>query len=408
MKILQINSVCGFGSTGRIVTDLYEILKMHGHECLIAYGRGEAPPTINTLKISSGIDNKMHGLLTRITDKHGFGSVKATQLFIKEIENYSPDLIQLHNLHGYYINIEILFDYLSRAGKPVVWTLHDCWSFTGHCSHFDFVGCERWRNGCYHCLQKNMYPSSKLIDNSKWNYQKKKSLFTSVDNMTIVTPSKWLASLVKDSFLNKYNINVISNGIDLETFHSPRETTNEIQVIKEQLGCKDQFIILAVASIWTERKGLEYLIEISKLLDESHRVVIVGLTEKQKRNLPFNVIGITRTNNTEQLAQIYSLADVYLNTTLEEVQGMTNLEALACGTPVITFDTGGSPECIDRTCGIVIEKGSIEGIIKAIKKIKEDLISREACIKRAKEFNKNNKFSEYMSLFHNILEESNK
>ena len=190
MKVLQINSVCGVGSTGRIATDLYKVLEEQGHKCKIAYGRGTAPEGIDSIKIGSNLDNYYHVFKTRVFDKHGFGSVNATKKFIEEVKDYDPDIIHLHNIHGYYINIEILFNYLKEANKPVIWTLHDCWAFTGHCSYFDYVGCNKWKSGCYNCEQKGEYPSSKVLDNSKLNYEKKKELFTSVKNMTIVTPSK--------------------------------------------------------------------------------------------------------------------------------------------------------------------------------------------------------------------------
>lgn len=391
MKILQINSVCGVGSTGRIATDLYKVLEEQGHECLIAYGRGTAPEGINTIKIGTDFDNYMHVAKTRIFDKHGFGSIRATKEFIKKVEEYNPDVIHLHNIHGYYINIEVLFEYLSRANKPVVWTLHDCWSFTGHCSHFDYVGCDKWKVGCSNCEQKKEYPTSILFDSSKLNYKMKKELFTSVKDMTIVTPSKWLAELLKESFLGKYKVEVINNGIDLDVFKPTESNFREVH------GLKDETIILGVASVWSERKGLKYLIELSEKLDSSYKVVIVGVTEKQKKKLPENIIGITRTNSTKELAEIYTASDIFINPTLEDNFPTTNIEALACGTFIITFNTGGSVESIYNKCGIVVEKCNLQELIKVVGALNYKKNKADICIEKAQRFSKEYRYLEYIN-----------
>lgn len=395
MKVLQINSVCGVGSTGRIATDLYKVLEEQGHECKIAYGRGTAPEGIDSIKIGFNLDNYFHVFKTRVFDKHGFGSANATKKFIEEVKEYNPDIIHLHNIHGYYINIEILFNYLKKANKPVVWTLHDCWAFTGHCSHFDYIGCDKWKNGCNNCEQKEQYPSSKLRDNSEWNYEKKKELFTSIKNMTIITPSKWLANLVKESFLGKYPVEVINNGIDLDVF-KPTESD-----FRERYDLNDKFIILGVTSVWGERKGLKYFIELSKKLNDKYKIVIVGVNEKQKKSIPKDIISISRTNDVKELAEIYTSADVFVNPTLEDNFPTTNLESLACGTPVITFNTGGSIECINENTGSIVEKDDINGLVKAIKNLKIDQLE---CISKAKTFfNKNKKFEEYISLYGGVI-----
>lgn len=366
MKVLQINSVCGVGSTGRIATDLYKVLEEQGHECVIAYGRGTAPEGIKTIKIGTDFDNYMHVAKTRLFDKHGFGSTKATKEFIKKVKEYDPDVIHLHNIHGYYINIEILFDYLKESNKKVIWTLHDCWAFTGHCSHFDYIGCNKWKYKCEKCPQKNTYPSSILKDNSTWNYERKKQIFTSLDNMTITTPSKWLASLVKDSFLKKYYIKVINNGINLDIF----KYTNSN--FRKKHNLQDKIIILGVASIWSKKKGFDYFIELSKLLNDNFKVVMVGVSKKQKERLPKNILVISKTNNSKELAEIYSAADVFVNPTLEDTYPTTNLEAIACGTKVLTFDSGGASETISKTDGIVIKKDNIKSLIEELLKIEKN------------------------------------
>ncbi len=400
MRVLQINSVCGVGSTGRIATDINKILKYQGHESYIAFGRGDARECDTTIRIGNQFDNYIHVAKTRILDKHGFSSKQATQKFINKIEELNPDIIHLHNIHGYYINVEILFEYLKRTNKPVVWTLHDCWAFTGHCSYFDYVECYRWKTGCYSCPQKKNYPGSILMDNSRHNYLKKKELFKDVPNMTIVTPSNWLARLVKQSFLDEYDVKVINNGINLEVF---KQTESKF---REQHNLEDKFIILGVASVWEERKGYKYFLELSKTIKTDEIIVLVGLTDKQVENLPNNIIGITRTNSVSELTEIYSAADIFVNPTLEDNFPTTNLEALACGIPIITFETGGSVECINNECGFIVEKGNMKLLTDAIQIVKEKgkLSYSKECVRRAKTFyDKEDRFNDYIKLYASIL-----
>ena len=399
MRILQINSVCGVGSTGRIATDLYKVLEEQGYECKIAYGRGNAPEGIDSIKIGSNLDNYAHVFKTRVFDKHGFGSVSATKTFIEEVKEYNPDIIHLHNIHGYYINIEILFNYLKEANKPVIWTLHVCWAFTGHCAYFDYIGCDKWKNGCGKCPQKQGYPTSNVFDNSKFNYEKKRELFTSVKNMTIVTPSKWLANLVKESFLGKYPVEVINNGIDLNVF-KPTESN-----FRERYNLQEKFIVLGVASVWEERKGLKYFIELSEKLSDDYKIVIVGVNEKQKKELSENILAITRTNNVKELVEIYTAADVFVNPTLEDNFPTTNLEALACGTFVVTFNTGGSVESIDCRTGKIVRKKNMKELVEAIISIydTEKETVHLLCKERVDNlFNKEYKFKEYLKLYYGM------
>ncbi|HII4467600.1 glycosyltransferase [Clostridium perfringens] len=391
MKVLQINSVCGVGSTGRIATDLYKVLEEQGHECVIAYGRGTAPEGIKTIKIGTDFDNYMHVAKTRLFDKHGFGSTKATKEFIKKVKEYDPDVIHLHNIHGYYINIEILFDYLKNFNKKVIWTLHDCWAFTGHCSHFDYIGCDKWKDKCEKCPQKKEYPSSILKDNSNWNYEKKKQLFTSVNNMTIVTPSKWLSNLVKESFLNKYPIKVINNGIDLGIFKPTKSN------FREKHNLQDKIIILGVASVWTKKKGFYYFIEVAKKLNDSFKVVMVGISEKQKTRLPKNILAISRTNNAKELAEIYSAADIFINPTLEDTYPTTNLEAIACNTKVITFDVGGSKEAVLDNNNSIVNGRECDSLIDKIIDFSKDLSNVE--LENKIMLDKNKKYKEYEKIY---------
>lgn len=397
MKVLQINVVCGTGSTGKIVVDLYKVLKKEGHDCKIAYGRRDVSNSIDSIKIGNKFDNYVHGLKTRLFDMHGFGSINATKIFLKELEKYNPDIIHLHNIHGYYINVELLFRYLKKIEKPVIWTLHDCWTFTGHCAYFDYIECNKWKTICFDCPQKKTYPASYFFDNSKFNFMKKKELFTSVDNLTIVTPSKWLCNMIKESFLSKYQVQVINNGINLELFKPTKSN------FKTKYGLENKIMILGVANVWEKRKGLEYFIQLSKILDDKFKIFLVGIEDRYKHNIPQNIFTIKRTNNISELVEIYSSADVFLNPTLEDNFPTTNLESLACGTPVITFNTGGSSECISENCGFVVEKYDIDSIVEKIYEISISGKNIEACRKKSLEYDYKRQFEKYINLYKSRL-----
>lgn len=351
MKIYQIN-IFGNLSTGKIAVDLARVIKNEGHECRVAYARNTIASDIDSYIIGNKWDVRFHALMTRITDRTGFYSKNTTRKLIQDIETYKPDVVHLHNVHGYYVNIELLFNYLKKTQIPVVWTLHDCWAFTGHCAYFDYVGCEKWKTGCHKCEQKHTYPSSKIIDNSKKNWLIKKELFSGL-NMTIVTPSDWLNNLVKESFLKEYSVVTIYNGIDLEVF-KPTQTD-----FRAKNGLEGKLIILGVAGEWSERKGLKDFIKLSKMLDENQKVVLVGLNDKQLKEIPDSIIGIKRTDSAEELAGLYTTADVFFNPTYEDNYPTVNLEAIACGTFVVTYDTGGSGESIRKEKGYIVTLSNI-------------------------------------------------
>ena len=400
-KLLQINSVVNSGSTGRIAEEIAHTAIASGWESYIAFGRNERYSESNLIRIGNDLGIKMHGLQTRLFDRHGLGSVKSTKLFIQQVDKIKPDIIHLHNIHGYYINIEILFNYLSKVDVPVVWTLHDCWSITGHCTHFSYVGCEKWRTKCYSCPQKNEYPASLFIDRSEKNYILKNELFNSLSNLTLVPVSQWLSDILKDSFLQKYPSSVINNGINTSVFKP--SGNNEF---RERYGLQNKFILLGVASIWSQRKGLEDFIELSKTLGADYQIILVGLTRKQKDQLPVEILGIERTESVEELAELYASSDVYINTTYEDTFPTTNLESLACGTPIITYNTGGSPEAIDKATGIVVEQGNISKLLEAIIEIKEKgkQFYSESCVKRAHNlYKKEDRYREYIDLYESLL-----
>lgn len=392
MKVFMINSVCGIRSTGRICTDLAETLIDNGHQCEIAYGRETVPEKYSDIsyRIGSECGVMMHALASRIFDCSGFCSKKPTEKLICEIDRFKPDVIHLHNLHGYYLDIETLFEYLASTDIPVVWTLHDCWAFTGHCAHFAAAKCERWRDGCHNCPQKSTYPASVVLDRSKYNYERKKRFFTSVSNMTLVTPSDWLAGLVRDSYLAKYPVRVIRNGIDLSVF---KPTASDF---REKHGIGDKKMILGVASVWSERKGLNDFIALSELVDKQTCIVLVGVNKKQQGMLPKNIIGIERTNNVRELAEIYTAADVFVNPSKEETMGLTTVEAMACGTPVVVSNLTAVPEVVTDLGGVVVDGLTVESTRDAVYFV---LGRAWQPVKSAELYEKKQKYLEYLELY---------
>lgn len=366
-RILFINSVCN-GSTGTICKNLYKAAEEAGHTCCIAYGRGDAPDGFNTIKIGNQLDIYLHVLKARLFDASGFGSKKATKNLIKQIEEFKPDVIHLHNIHGYYINIEILFNYLKKHPEiKKIWTLHDCWTFTGHCSHYTYRKCNKWQTCCDgDCPNKKEYPKS-WFSNIKSNFNKKKEIFCGVENMILITPSEWLKNEVEKSYLKDYPIEVINNGVDTNLF---KPTPSNI---KQQYGIEDKKVILGVSSVWNKMKGLDTFIELSKELDNQYQIVLIGLNKKQIEQLPTNIIGISRTENVQELVKWYSAAALFFNPTLEDTYPTTNLEAIACGTPVITFNTGGSPESAYADEDKIVTN-DMNSIIKAIKRCSFDRV----------------------------------
>lgn len=404
MKVLQINTAVNTGSTGRIAEEIGQAVIAAGHTSYIAYGRASGKSHSHTIKIGSSFDQKIHGLQTRIFDRHGFASATATKRLVAEINCINPDVIHLHNLHGYYLHVGVLFDYLKEAKKPVVWTLHDCWPFTGHCCYFDFVQCNKWKTHCEKCPLQRKYPESLVFDNSYKNFDIKKELFNGVQNLTLVTPSNWLSKLLQESFLHNYPVSVIHNGIDLSVFKPLGDATLSIG---QKLNIGKGAVILGVASVWDRRKGLKDFIQLSEKIDPADRIVLLGLTKQQQEGLPQNIIGIERTENLAEMVQLYNLATVFVNPTWVDNFPTTNIEALACGTPVITYDTGGSLEAVDNNTGWVVEKGNIEGLVNAIATIKQK--GKEffvaACRARAQAlFNNKERFGDYIELYQSVLQ----
>ncbi len=401
MKIIQINSSINSGSTGRISEEIGIVAQKSGYEVYAAYGRLNNNSKLKTIKIGSDLDIYIHGIKSRLFDNHGFASKNATRKFISELEIIKPDIIHLHNIHGYYLNVEILFNYIRKNEIPVIWTLHDCWPMTGHCSYFDFVNCNKWQTHCNNCPNKKGYPQSYGLDASKQNFDKKKSLFTGLKNVTIVTPSLWLAEIVKCSYLSRYPVRVINNGVDLTIFR-PNETAE----IDKKYNLTNKKVIFGVASIWDRRKGLDDFIQIHEKLANNFQIVLVGLSTKQIEQLPKGIIAILRTEDINELAELYSRADVFVNPTYVDNFPTTNIEALACGTPVVSYITGGSTESITVDTGITVPKGNIDILIDAIWKICmiDKKIIGDLCRKRAeKYYNKDDRYTDYIQLYNDTL-----
>lgn len=367
MKYLMINVVCGIGSTGRICTDLAVELERQGNEVKIAYGRGNVPEKFQKYAIRIGTEKDVisHFLKARLLDDAGFGSKRATKRFIEWVKEFDPDVIHLHNLHGYYLNIEELFRYLKKSGKKVIWTLHDCWAFTGRCTYFSYIGCDRWQTGCWQCPQKQEYPKSVWLDKSKIHWQEKKEYFTGIDNMLILTPSQWLADLVEKSFLKEYPIEVKYNTIDKTIF---KYTYSDF---KKKHNIEDKKMILGVASVWDKRKGLNDFLELAKMIQKEYIIVLVGVSKKQKEFIEkkyANILCIQHTENIEELVKIYSAADVFVNPSREETFGMTTVEALSCGTCAIVYKDTACEEIAKKYGGIVCEP-SVRDIYKNLLRI---------------------------------------
>lgn len=405
MRFLQINTTVNSGSTGRIAEEIGSLLLSKNHESFIAFGRKKNSSSSNLLRIGNLFDIALHGVKSRIFDRHGFGSPFATKILIRKILEIEPDLIHLHNLHGYYLNIEILFKFLKSYNFPIVWTLHDCWPFTGRCSYFSFVNCYKWKTRCFDCPNKYSYPRSWFLDRSKDNFNKKKQLFTGLNNLVLVTPSQWLADQLCFSFLNTYPKKILHNGIDLTLFRPV-----PYKEIKSKFGIQGK-MILGVANVWDKRKGLNDFIHLNRLINNDSVIVLVGLKKYQIKQLPKGIIGFERTERIEELAAMYSAADVFVNPTLVDNFPTTNLEALACGTPVVTYNTGGSPEAIDENTGIVVERGNIQELWHAVETILDkgkDHFKPE-CRKRAEQmFSSHERYNDYYQLYLEMINRSEK
>ena len=405
-RLLQINPVVRVStSTGRIMQEIGELAMRNGWESYVAYSKGRdgvRTCASHTIPVGNKWDTWMHGLETRLFDRHGLASVSATYDFIKQLKEISPDIVHIHNIHGYFLNYPILFEYLSKSGIPVVWTVHDCWLYTGHCYYYSYIQCNKWKNGCGDCPQKRKFPASWWLDRSARNYQDKQEAFTSMPygKLTIVPVSDWIRGEMSRSFLKGYPFRVIHNGIDTEVF-----TVYGAEEVKRKYGWQGKHVLLGVASIWSEEKGLPDFIKLAQQLRDDEMIVLVGVTEEQKSQLPQNVYGIRRTENIRELAQLYSAADVFVNPTWQDNYPTVNMEAIACGTPVVTYRTGGSVEAVTEDTGFIVEQGDVKGLLDSVRVIEQygKHYYADRCRKYAlANFRKEDRYADYLNLYEEL------
>lgn len=395
--VLQINSCANWGSTGKIAEQINQAATHKGWKTYLAYGREVNPSQSELIHVGNKASQAIALAEARLFDNDGLSNRRATQRLVKTIMAIKPDIIHLHNLHGYYINYRILFEYLNTTNIPVVWTLHDCWTFTGHCAHFVEVDCGKWINGCERCPLKKSYPTSWGFDRSSRNFQLKKQSFASNKNLHLIAVSQWLADFVKRSFFHNVDLRVINNGIDLKVFKPTK------------FEKKKKFRILGVSSVWTRSKGLFDVFRLRELLNEDEfEIMLVGLSDEQIKSLPIGIIGIARINSVEELVDYYSSADVFVNPTYGDTFPTTNLEALACGTPVITYRTGGSPESVGVGTGMVVKQGDVNAIVDAVKTVQSlgKPHFANACRNRAEQlYNREERYNEYVELYEKLIAE---
>lgn len=406
-KLLQINPVLRTStSTGRIMQEIGELAMQQGWESHIAYSYGRdgvMPCRSQLMPVGDKMDVALHGLATRLFDRHGLASARATLMLIRRMEELRPDIIHLHNLHGYFLNYQILFDYLSGIRVPIVWTVHDCWLYTGHCFYYSYIGCNKWGCGCGHCPQRREFPASWWMDRSAKNFEDKRAVFTSVphERMVIVPVSEWMRHEMERSFFRDYDFRVIHNGINTDEFN-----VFPGNHIKRLYGLLGKHILLGVASVWSREKGLEDFVRLARLLNEDEMIVLVGINRDMQKKLPKGIVGISRTENMHQLAELYSAATAFVNLTWQDNYPTVNLEAIACGTPVVTYRTGGSVESVTEQTGIVVEQGDVEAVVRAVRLIERRGTSayRQACRAFAlKHFRKEDRYADYIRLYDELV-----
>lgn len=395
MKVLFINMAYGAGSTGKIIADIMDLLKKNGNDVKALYGTGEQSHNADAVKVSGKLGYYFHNAASRLTDHAGLYSWAATRKMIREIKAFQPDLIHLHTLHGFYVNYEMLFRFLKEADIPVVWTLHDCWAFTGHCTHFSQAKCTQWQTECRDCKLLRRYPQCYGRGDVRRNFFRKKRAFTGVKNLTITTPSRWLANQVSRSFLRDYPRTVIPNGIDRRIFR-PQSSG-----LRKKYRLEDKKIVLGAANVWNTRKGLPDMLTLADRLGSAYQVVLIGLAERQLPDIPTNVLGLLRTANQTELAQWYSAADVFVNPTYEETFGLTTVEAQACGTPVVVYQTDGCPETVAPGNGRLVPQGDMQALEDAVRDITNG--SCRVDPQRAAQFDKDAVYQDYLELYENVL-----
>jgi len=406
MKIAQINILTN-GSTGKIMREIATVARDSGYQARtyspVPFVRGKKNNLENIpdhFWWGSRLEAMVHYYMGTLFGLNGMFSYFGTLSLIRDLKKFSPDIIHLHNIHNFCLNLPLFFRYLKKSGAKVVWTFHDCWAFTGHCPYFTIEKCEKWKTECKNCPQPRIYPKM-YIDTSLMMFKKKKKWFTGLKDLTVVTPSEWLAGLAEKSFFSGNTIKVINNGIDLSVFKPC------VSDFKEKYHIENKYILLGVSFDWGYRKGLDVFIELAKRLDSArYQIVLVGTNDNIDKELPDNIISIHRTNNQTELAQIYSAADLLVNPTREENYPTVNMESIACGTPVLTFNTGGSPEIPDNLTGDVVDCDDIDEMEKKIIEIAENnSFRKEDLMARASKFDSKKCFDKYIKLYDTICKD---
>ncbi len=398
-KLVQINTVCNT-STGKLMGDIQRKANASGYETLSIVGRRKPFSDLRCIKIGNGLSFWIHVCINTVLDRQGYASYFVTRRMIQKLRQEQPDIIHLHNLHGYYMNLPLLFDYLSKEFRgKIFWTFHDCWPFTGHCAYFTAVGCDKWEKECGKCPNKRVYPISLFADASRKNYADKKKMFTELNNLTIIVPSKWMEEMVRKSFFQNYPVITVNNGIDLQSFsyHRPLDELYEKYDIS-----REKKIILGVANIWDGRKGLSDFLALAKKLPAGYQILLVGLTARQMKRLPSNMKGIRRTQDKKELVMLYSCASIFMNPSVEESFSLVTVEAISCGTPAIVLDTSAVKELICDENGIVLKKHGTADYLEAIKILEERRLSREQVSQTAQKYDVDVYAKRIVDLYHNF------
>jgi glycosyltransferase involved in cell wall biosynthesis len=399
MKILQINLVNGSKSTGRTTIELTDYLNSNGHQAYVAcsFGLGKD----YEYQIGTSIGKRLHSLFSRIFGNQGYYSKFSTSKLIKYIDELKPDVVHLRNLHGNYINLNILFDYISRKNLPTVITLHDTWFYTGKCCFYTEANCFKWQKECGNCPQLRRDNPSWFVDKTKSNLLDKKNWLKNIPRLAVIGVSDWITDESRKSILKSANIIYrIYNWIDLDEFQ-PVESFG----LRSSLGLEEQFIIIGVASKWGERKGLSSFIELSQMISDKMKIILIGKIE-DKFTLPSNIISIPETHSKKELAQYYSLADVFITFSKEESFGKVTAEALACGTPAIVYDSTANSEIVSEECGYVVDSGNIKKVVEKIKEIelRGKKVYSDNCRKFVtKNFNKEDRIKDYLEIYNKII-----
>ena len=404
-RIAFINTVCT-GSHGRIMDDLRRAAEGAGFTCRIIFSRGKSAGA-HCVRFGDRADVALHGAASRLFDAQSLCSRRATRRLLRMLDEFSPDLVHLHNAHGYYLNAPMLFAWLKKRNVPLVWTLHDCWALTGHCSHFVRANCALWKTGCHDCPLKKEYPASLLFDRSRQNWQWKKRAFTSLERLTVVTPSQWLGEVAGESFLRGAARRVIGNGVDLKLFTPGGDTEKTRREMGIPPGKK---LLLSVAAPFDARKGFADALQIADMLREKAVLVMVGLTREQVESLPRGVIGVERTEGPEALVALYRAADCLLNPTYEDTYPTVNMEALACGTPAAAYGVCGCPEQLEAPCGETVPVGNARALAEAALALcaEKPKISAACRAKAERDFDREKAVKAYTKLYEEVLHEKGK